>query len=74
MTQSEPAYCGFSTLVMTLNALSVDPRLTWKGPWRWYEESMLNCCVDLEQVSKRGQEINVMTNMRRYFIRDAVHI
>lgn len=30
-TQSEPAYCGISTLVMILNALSVDPRQTWKG-------------------------------------------
>jgi hypothetical protein len=51
LTQSEPAYCGISTLVMTLNALAVDPRVTWKGPWRWYEESMLNCCIDLELVS-----------------------
>ena len=47
-TQSEPAYCGLSTLVIVLNTLNVDPRRAWKGPWRWYEESMLNCCVDLE--------------------------
>jgi len=53
-TQSEPAYCGLSTLVLVLNALAVDPRQTWKGPWRWYEESMLNCCVDLEQVKQTG--------------------
>mmetsp|Transcript_28521 Transcript_28521/g.41452 ORF Transcript_28521/g.41452 Transcript_28521/m.41452 type:complete len:101 (+) Transcript_28521:70-372(+) len=50
-TQSEPAYCGITTLVIILNALSVDPGREWKGPWRWYEESMLNCCVDLEEVS-----------------------
>ena len=56
VTQTEPAYCGLSTLVMTLNALSVDPRLTWRGPWRWYEESMLNCCVDLEQVKPRSRK------------------
>jgi Phytochelatin synthase len=37
-----------STLVISLNALAVDPRQIWKGPWRWYEESMLNCCIDLE--------------------------
>ena len=37
-----------------LNALSVDPQTTWKGPWRWYEETMLNCCLDLEQVKETG--------------------
>jgi len=53
-TQTEPAYCGPTTLVVILNALAVDPRRTWKGPWRWYEESFLNCCVDLEEVKKTG--------------------
>jgi hypothetical protein len=40
--------------VLVLNALSVDPGITWKGPWRWYEESMLNCCLDLEEVKQTG--------------------
>lgn len=53
-TQSEPAYCGLSTLVMTLNAFSLDPLQKWKGPWRWYEDSMLSCCLDLEKVKKQG--------------------
>mmetsp|Transcript_14114 Transcript_14114/g.30266 ORF Transcript_14114/g.30266 Transcript_14114/m.30266 type:complete len:452 (+) Transcript_14114:162-1517(+) len=53
-TQIEPAYCGPTTLVVILNALAVDPRRTWKGPWRWYEEAHLNCCVDLEEVKKTG--------------------
>ena len=53
-TQSEPAYCGLSTLVMALNALAIDPLQHWKGPWRWYEEAMVNCCLDLETVQKRG--------------------
>jgi glutathione gamma-glutamylcysteinyltransferase len=57
-TQSEPAFCGISTLVIALNALSVDPRQVWKGSWRWYEESMLNCCVDLEEVKQTGITIN----------------
>ena len=59
LTQSDPAYCGISTLVMALNALAVDPRQTWKGPWRWYEESMLNCCVDLELVKETGITLNI---------------
>ena len=53
-TQSEPAYCGISTLVVALNAFAIDPRQVWKGPWRWYEESMLNCCIDLEEAKKSG--------------------
>eukprot|EP00532_Pseudo-nitzschia_australis_P004402 CAMPEP_0168179684 /NCGR_PEP_ID=MMETSP0139_2-20121125/10004_1 /TAXON_ID=44445 /ORGANISM="Pseudo-nitzschia australis, Strain 10249 10 AB" /LENGTH=456 /DNA_ID=CAMNT_0008099589 /DNA_START=128 /DNA_END=1498 /DNA_ORIENTATION=- len=53
-TQTEPAFCGISTLVMVLNALAVDPGQQWKGPWRWYTENMLNCCVDLEEIKKDG--------------------
>jgi glutathione gamma-glutamylcysteinyltransferase len=53
-TQTEPAYCGVSTLVMVLNALAVDPQQNWKGPWRWYEERMLNCCLDMEQIKSTG--------------------
>ncbi len=35
LLQDEPAYCGLASLAMTLNTLSIDPRRTWKGPWRW---------------------------------------
>ncbi|XP_064595456.1 uncharacterized protein LOC135462046 isoform X2 [Liolophura sinensis] len=53
-TQDEPAFCGLSTLVMVLNSLSVDPGRVWKGPWRWYHESMLDCCMSLQLVKKQG--------------------
>lgn len=53
-TQTEPAFCGLATLVVALNAMAVDPRQVWKGPWRWYEESMLNCCLDLNVVKETG--------------------
>ena len=53
-TQSEPAFCGLATLVMVLNALEVDPGRKWKQNWRWYDESMFACCIDLEQVKKDG--------------------
>jgi glutathione gamma-glutamylcysteinyltransferase len=33
-TQSEPAWCAFGSLVVALNALSVDPQRKWKGVWR----------------------------------------
>ncbi|RYG57047.1 hypothetical protein EON66_01370 [archaeon] len=41
LAEDEPAYCGLTTLVMTLNALNIDPRRLWKGPWRWYTEDMV---------------------------------
>ncbi|KAL4355090.1 hypothetical protein GQ457_06G028730 [Hibiscus cannabinus] len=53
-TQSEPAYCGLASLSMVLNALAIDPGRTWKGPWRWFDESMLDCCEPLEKVKEKG--------------------
>jgi glutathione gamma-glutamylcysteinyltransferase len=54
-TQSEPAYCGLSTLLIILNSFAVDPKQNWKGPWRWYhDESSLNCCLDMKQVETSG--------------------
>lgn len=57
-TQPEPAFCGISTLVIILNALAIDPRKAWKGPWRWYEESILNCCLDMDQIKETGITMN----------------
>ncbi|CAH1789290.1 unnamed protein product [Owenia fusiformis] len=53
-TQDEPAFCGLSTLVMVLNALSVDPGRVWKGPWRWYHENMLDCCIPIDVITQQG--------------------
>ena len=53
-TQDAPAFCGLSTLTMVLNALCIDPKRVWKAPWRWYHESMLDCCKSLEEVRKDG--------------------
>ncbi|GLC33020.1 hypothetical protein PLESTM_000015300 [Pleodorina starrii] len=53
-TQDEPAFCGLASLAMTLNALSIDPRRTWKGSWRWFHEAMLDCCRPLDVVKKEG--------------------
>jgi glutathione gamma-glutamylcysteinyltransferase len=53
-TQNEPAYCGLATLSMALNALQVDPGRVWKGVWRWYDESLLDCCKGLQQVQQEG--------------------
>ncbi|GLI67703.1 hypothetical protein VaNZ11_011971 [Volvox africanus] len=53
-TQEEPQYCGLAALSMTLNALGVDPRRTWKGAWRWFSETMLDCCKSMEDVKRDG--------------------
>ncbi len=53
-TQNEPAYCGLATLTMALNSLKVDPGRPWKGVWRWYDESLLDCCKDLREVQLDG--------------------
>lgn len=53
-TQDDPAFCGLSTLTMVLNALNVDPGKTWKGPWRWFHENMLDCCEPIEAVREKG--------------------
>lgn len=53
-TQSEPAYCGLASLAVVLNALAIDPGRKWKGPWRWFDESMLDCCEPLEKVKETG--------------------
>merc|ERR1712138_313373 len=56
-TQNEPAYCGLATLTMALNALGVDPGRPWKGVWRWYDESLLDCCKDLAAVQTEGIDL-----------------
>eukprot|EP00240_Pyramimonas_obovata_P015986 CAMPEP_0118923172 /NCGR_PEP_ID=MMETSP1169-20130426/1798_1 /TAXON_ID=36882 /ORGANISM="Pyramimonas obovata, Strain CCMP722" /LENGTH=283 /DNA_ID=CAMNT_0006864123 /DNA_START=190 /DNA_END=1037 /DNA_ORIENTATION=- len=58
VTQVEPAFCGLSSLAMVLNALEIDPRRTWKGAWRWFDERMLDCCEKLEVVEKNGIEFH----------------
>ncbi|KAG5184365.1 Phytochelatin synthase-domain-containing protein, partial [Tribonema minus] len=64
-TQDEPAYCGLSTLSMILNALEIDPGRTWKGPWRWYHESMLDCCVSLDDIKERGISYRELAGLAR---------
>lgn len=55
--QSDPAYCGITTLLVVLNALGVDPGRRWKGGWRYFgNEDMLlqTCCMDAERIRRIG--------------------
>jgi len=57
MNQSDPAYCGVTTLVVVLNALSVDPNVRWKGGWRYFgDEGFLlsRCCMNEEHIQRVG--------------------
>jgi hypothetical protein len=47
--------------MQVLNALAIDPGRTWKGPWRWFDESMLECCEPLEVVREKGICISKLT-------------
>lgn len=64
-TQSEPAFCALGSLVVVLNALSIDPSRPWKGPWRWYAEDLLDCCDPLDQVRVRGLTLPRFTCLAR---------
>ena len=39
---------------MVLNTLQIDPRRAWKGPWRWFHEEMLDCCLPIARVAEEG--------------------
>jgi glutathione gamma-glutamylcysteinyltransferase len=55
--QSDPAFCGITTLLVVLNAMSIDPHTRWKGGWRYFgdEESLLGrCCLSVEHVQSLG--------------------
>jgi glutathione gamma-glutamylcysteinyltransferase len=64
-TQSDPAFCGLGSLVVALNALAIDPERLWKGPWRWFAEDLLDCCVPLEHVRERGIDVDELACLAR---------
>ncbi|KAF4709423.1 hypothetical protein FOZ63_029424, partial [Perkinsus olseni] len=65
-TQDQPAYCGLTTLIMTLNTLGIDPWRTWRGVWRWYDENHLGaCCINLEEVASEGISIDTFACLAR---------
>lgn len=53
-TQSHPSMCGLTTLSIILNALGIDPQRVWNHPWRWFAESLLDCCLSMDAVKVSG--------------------
>ncbi|HET9956026.1 MAG TPA: phytochelatin synthase family protein [Polyangiaceae bacterium] len=64
-TQAEPAFCGLGSLVVVLNALEIDPGRVWKGPWRWFSETLLDCCMPLNVVQEQGVTIDELACLAR---------
>lgn len=64
-TQADPAFCGLGSLVVALNAMGVDPGRLWKGPWRWFAEDLLDCCLPLERVRQRGMNLDELACLAR---------
>jgi glutathione gamma-glutamylcysteinyltransferase len=64
-TQADPAFCGLGSLVVALNALGIDPGRLWKGPWRWFAEDLLDCCLPLERVRERGITLDELACLAR---------
>jgi glutathione gamma-glutamylcysteinyltransferase len=54
ITQGHPTFCGIGSLTMALNCLLLDPGRVWQGVWRWFDESMLDCCEPLDIVRMKG--------------------
>ena len=53
-SQSHYAFCGITSLSMALNTMLIDPGRVWQGVWRWFEDSMLDCCEPLAIVREKG--------------------
>ncbi|KAF9214797.1 hypothetical protein BGZ59_002936 [Podila verticillata] len=64
-TQSDPAFCGVSSLSMVLNALEIDPRKQWRGVWRWYSDEQLDCCASIEEMKLKGITFNQFACLAR---------
>mmetsp|Transcript_9365 Transcript_9365/g.23314 ORF Transcript_9365/g.23314 Transcript_9365/m.23314 type:complete len:467 (+) Transcript_9365:226-1626(+) len=57
VNQSDPAFCGVTTLLMCLNAMCIDPNVRWRGGWRFYgsEDILLDrCCFSAERIRRKG--------------------
>ncbi|KAL6503416.1 Glutathione gamma-glutamylcysteinyltransferase 1 [Orobanche gracilis] len=64
-TQSELGFCGLASLSMVLNALAIDPGKKWKGPWRWFDEYMLDNCESLDKIKTGGISFAKLVSLAR---------
>ena len=68
VNQSDPAFCGVTTLLMCLNAMCIDPNIRWRGGWRYFgsEEMLLDrCCLSTERIRRLGITLEDFTQLAR---------
>ena len=65
ITQGHPAFCGVGSLTMALNSLLLDPKRVWQGVWRWFDESMLDCCEPLDIIRLKGITLSKLSCLAR---------
>jgi Phytochelatin synthase len=68
INQSDPAYCGISTLLVVLNALSIDPMVRWRGGWRYYghEDVLLHrCCFAPSRIQRYGIAVDELAQLAK---------
>jgi glutathione gamma-glutamylcysteinyltransferase len=69
LTQTDPALTAVSSLAMVLNALNHDPQRTWKGPWRWNSEEVVQCIGacghSLASIRRNGATLAELAAMAR---------
>ncbi|KAJ1417229.1 Phytochelatin synthase, partial [Ochromonadaceae sp. CCMP2298] len=64
-TQGHPAWCGLGSLTTALNSLLIDPGRTWQGVWRYFDESMLDCCLPLDVIRLTGITLSKLACLAR---------
>ena len=45
--------------------MAIDPGRLWKGPWRWFSEEQLDCCIPLEHVQANGITLDELACLAR---------
>ena len=48
---------------MVLNSLHMDPGRRWKGPWRWFDQELLDCCVPLREMQDNGITLQELSSI-----------
>jgi glutathione gamma-glutamylcysteinyltransferase len=65
-SQSDVSMCGPASLAMVLNALRLDPRRTWRSPWRWWSDEMFACCEgSLRSMKSLGVTLQLFDRIAR---------
>jgi glutathione gamma-glutamylcysteinyltransferase len=66
--QSDPAYCGITTLLVVLNSMCIDPNVRWRGGWRYFgnEDTLLQqCCLSPTRIQRIGIDMEEFAQLAK---------